>query len=73
MENVQAQIPDRSCFCGIAENYLTTYVELENYDKLVNLNYEPDTNYELKRIANSKWGRRLIRVMMKVKLNRLFR
>lgn len=73
VENVQAKTSDFSCFCGISENYLTTYVELENYDKLVNLNYEPDTNYELKRIANSKWGRRLIRVMMKVKLNRLFR
>lgn len=58
---------------GLAENYLATYVEAESFDHLLSGNYGQDMHAELKRIANSRWGSRLIRLAMKFKLNKLFR
>lgn len=66
------RIPDTPGMLGLAENYLATYIELENYEKLSSPGYGGDTNAELKRIANSKWGRRAIKLIMKLKLNRIF-
>lgn len=54
----------------IAENYLTTYIEYEDSGR--SLSYGQNMNEELKRIANSKWGKRAIKLMMKLKLNRIF-
>lgn len=56
---------------GFADNYLATYVELERTGN--SLKYGQNMNEELKRIANSKWGKRVIQLMMKLKLNRIFR
>lgn len=54
----------------MTENYLVTYIEYEDSGKT--LSYGQNMNEELKRIANSKWGKRAIKLMMKMKLNRIF-
>lgn len=54
----------------MTENYLVTYIEYENNGRT--LSYGQNMNEELKRIANSKWGKRAIKLMMKMKLNRIF-
>lgn len=48
----------------------TEYELLEDYAK--NVNHPLDTKNELIRIANSKWGNRLIKLAFKLKLNKLF-
>lgn len=55
---------------GLTENYLETYIELDN--SASSLKYGQNMNEELKRIANSKWGKRVIKLMMKLKINRWF-
>lgn len=66
------RMPEVPGMLGLTENYLATYIELENYEKMSSLGYGGDTNAELKRIANSKWGRRAIKLLMKLKLNKIF-
>lgn len=55
---------------ALAGNYLATYVEMESGGN--GSNYGGNINEELKRIANSKWGRRAIKLMMKLKINKIF-
>ncbi len=46
--------------------------EIEGYEQAFKNAYATDTRSELMRIANSKWGRRAIRLAFKLKLNKLF-
>lgn len=54
----------------MAENYLSTYIEYE--DGGHSLKYGQNINEELKRIANSKWGKFAIQLMLKLKINKIF-
>jgi hypothetical protein len=46
--------------------------EIDEYERMYKYSYSQDAKNELMRIANSKWGRRLIKVAFKLRLNRLF-
>lgn len=55
---------------ALAKNYLETYLEFE---EAVNpQNREENLNLELKRIANSRLGKFLINLILKLKINKLF-
>ena len=47
--------------------------EIDAYEFMYKNAYAPDMKNELMRIANSKWGRRAIKLAFKLKLNKLFR
>ena len=47
--------------------------EIEGYEAMYKNAYSPDMKNELMRIANSKWGSRLIKLAFQLKLNRIFR
>ncbi|MFQ9127408.1 MAG: hypothetical protein ACLR4Z_12250 [Butyricicoccaceae bacterium] len=47
--------------------------EVNAYEAMYKNAYAPDTKNELMRIANSKWGRRAIKLAFKLRLNKLFR
>ena len=55
---------------GLAKNYLEVYLEFEEASNP--RNQGEDVNLELKRIANSRLGRLLIKVIMKLRINKLF-
>lgn len=55
---------------GLAKNYLEVYLEFEEASNPRNRG--EDVNQELKRIANSRLGRLLIKVIMKLRINKLF-
>ena len=55
---------------GLAKNYLEVYLEYEEASNPRNRG--EDVNLELKRIANSRLGRLLIKVIMKLRINKLF-
>lgn len=55
-----------------AEDYVTAYQEVENRANVFAYQYNTDTKSELMRIANSKWGRRAIKLLFKLKLNKIF-
>lgn len=64
----QTPLPDS--MIGLAKNYLETYLEFE---EAVNpQNRGEDVTLELKRIANSRLGKLLIKLVLKLKLNKLF-
>ena len=46
--------------------------EVNAYEAMYKNAYAPDTKNELMRIANSKWGRRVIKLAFKLRLNKLF-
>ena len=46
--------------------------EVSAYEAMYKNAYAPDTKNELMRIANSKWGRRVIKLAFKLRLNKLF-
>ena len=56
-----------------ADDYATAYQEIENQENIFQYQHTADTKSELMRIANSKWGQRLIKIAFKLKLNRIFR
>jgi hypothetical protein len=56
---------------GWAQHYLDTYLAYE--EALNPSSGGEDLNLELKRIANSRLGRFAIKVLMKLKINKLFR
>lgn len=60
-----------SSMIGLATNYLTTYLEFETASNPQNR--DQDINQELKRIANSRLGKLAVNLMLKLKINRLFR
>jgi len=57
----------------LADELVTLMGEVEAYEAMYKNAYAQDTKNELMRIANSKWGSRLIRLAFKFKLNKLFR
>ena len=58
---------------GLADDYCTAFCEITSYDSGFKARYDGDMKHELMRIANSKWGRKLIKLAWKLKLNKLFR
>jgi len=56
-----------------AEDYITAYQEIENQENIYKYQYNTNIKNELMRIANSKWGKRLIKVLFKLNLNRFFK
>ena len=56
--------------CG---EFPTLMSEINAYEFMYKNAYAPDMKNELMRIANSKWGRRAIKLAFKLKLNKLFR
>ena len=61
-------------YMSLWEDYLTIYREYENLENYAsNINQSYNTKSELLRIANSKWGQRLIRLAFKLKLNKLIK
>ena len=58
------------CVCGELPTLMS---EINAYEFLYKNAYAPDMKNELMRIANSKWGRRAIKLAFKLRLNRLFR
>jgi glycosyltransferase involved in cell wall biosynthesis len=57
----------------LANDYVTLYNEIENYENVYKYAYTHDARSELMRIANSKWGSRLIKIAFKLRLNKLFK
>lgn len=55
-----------------AEDYAAAYQEVENQENAFKYQYDNNTKSELMRIANSKWGRRIIKLAFKLKLNKIF-
>lgn len=55
-----------------ADDYATAYQEIENHENMLRYQYDGNTKSELMRIANSKWGRRIIKIAFKLKLNKIF-
>lgn len=51
----------------------TLMAEIDAYEFMYKNAYAPDMKNELMRIANSKWGRRAIKLAFKLKLNKMFR
>lgn len=65
----ESRFPNR--MAGWANHYLETYLAYENaVDPQRN---GQDLNMELKRIANSRLGKLAIKILMKLKINKLFR
>lgn len=56
----------------LVDDYILTFVEKEKYENGNRYSYEENTKGELMRIAESKWGSRLIKLAFKMKLNKLF-
>lgn len=56
-----------------ADDYITSYTEIENQTTVINGDYDAGIKYKLMWIANRKWGRSLIKIAFKLKLNRFFR
>ena len=58
---------------GLITDRLTVYQEIENVEAMYHQDYSADSKSELMRIANSKWGRRAIKLAFKLRLNKLFK
>ena len=56
-----------------ADDYVTTFAELEIREISYKLGYDNNIKYELMRLASSKWGKRIIKLALKLKLNKLLR
>lgn len=64
---------DLSKYGALIADRVVTYHEIENMEALYRQGYTTESKNELFRIANSKWGRRLIRLAFMLRLNKLFR
>lgn len=57
-------------FCG---DYVTLYTEIETFENAYKGQFANDEKNELLRLANSRFGKKIIRLAFKMKLNKLFR
>ncbi|MDR1547566.1 MAG: glycosyltransferase [Hungatella sp.] len=57
----------------IVDDYLTVYQEIANVDAMFKKGYSLGAKSELMRIANSRWGKKIVKVAFKLKLNKIFR
>lgn len=60
-------------FSSLVNDHVTVFNEIETYENMYKNAHGADTKNELMRLANSKWGSRLIKLAFKLKLNKLFR
>ena len=63
---------DKKVSIYIVEDYLLLYNEYSMVEENAYGLNANDTKGELMRIANSKWGRRLIKLAFMLRLNKLF-
>ena len=59
-------------YLGVCGELATAMSEIESYEFMYKNTHTADTKNELMRIANSKWGRRLIKVAFRLRVNKLF-
>ena len=59
-------------YLGVCGELVTAMSEIESYEFMYKNTHTADTKNELMRIANSKWGRRLIKVAFRLRVNKLF-
>ncbi len=55
------------------EHNSVDYVDRSEWVSEKNINNEQYLKYELKRIMNSKWGQRLIRILFRYRINKIFK
>ena len=67
---VSKELQKYSRVCGELPTLMS---EINAYEFMYKNAYAPDMKNELMRIANSKWGRRAIKMAFKLKINKLFR
>ena len=67
----RAQSAAMQPFAPLFGELATLYGEIEGYEAAYKAGFS-DTKSELLRLANSKWGRRAIRLAFKLRLNKLF-
>ena len=72
-EKRQATAKNIGFYSRILNELPTLMNEVNAYEAMYKNAYAPDTKNELMRIANSKWGRRAIKLAFKLRLNKLFR
>lgn len=64
---------DLAQYRGMTEELISLYSEIDAYEYMYKHHFAPDTKNELMRLAHSKWGARLIKLMFKTGINKLFR
>ncbi|TGE33795.1 glycosyltransferase [Desulfosporosinus sp. Sb-LF] len=57
---------------SFVNDYLTVFSEVEKHENINKNSYGSDAKNELMRLANSKWGSRIIKLAFKLKLNKMF-
>ena len=72
MEKRRAASAELGCYSRVCNELPTLMAEIGAYEFMYKNAYAPDMKNELMRIANSKWGRRAIKLAFKLKLNKLF-
>ena len=73
MEKRRAASAELGRYSRVCNELPTLMAEIDAYEFMYKNAYAPDMKNELMRIANSKWGRRAIKLAFKLKLNKLFR
>ena len=72
VENRKRTSAELRKYLGICGELATAMSEIESYEFMYKNTHTADTKNELMRIANSKWGRRLIKVAFRLRVNKLF-
>ncbi|MGO5050683.1 glycosyltransferase [Dysosmobacter sp. Sow4_B12] len=72
MEKRRAASAELGRYSRVCNELPTLMAEIDAYEFMYKNAYAPDMKNELMRIANSKWGRRAIKLAFKLKLNKLF-
>jgi Glycosyltransferase len=57
---------------NLIDDYLTLFGEIQSYENFYKYSYNADTKSELVRIANSNLGRKLINLLIRFKISKLF-
>ena len=73
MEKRRSVSAELGRYSRVCNELPTLMAEIDAYEFMYKNAYAPDMKNELMRIANSKWGRRAIKLAFKLKLNKLFR
>lgn len=73
LKNRQQVSKDLRKYNALINDYITLYSEYELLENSFKNAYDGNTKNELMRLANSRWGSRLIRMAFKMKINKLFK
>jgi glycosyltransferase involved in cell wall biosynthesis len=58
---------------NLVKDFVTLYAEIDMYEHMYKNSHGANVKNELMRIANSKWGRKLVKLAFKFKLNKMFK